>query len=57
MEHTESSANSLEENMFRKCFVMAGRFTPNSSARAFCVSHTVSSFKKTSTFTAPSGAV
>ena len=46
MEHTESSASSPEAKMFRRCFVMAGRFTPNSSASAFCVSQTVSSLKK-----------
>jgi hypothetical protein len=32
MEHTESSASSPVEKMFPKCFVMAGRFTPNNSA-------------------------
>jgi hypothetical protein len=57
MEHTESSASSPVSKMFSKCFVMAGRFTPNNSASTFCVSHTVSSLKNTSTFTAPSGAV
>ena len=43
--------------MFFRCLLMAGTLTPNSSASAFCVSQTVSSLKKTSTFTAPSGAV
>jgi len=36
---------------------MAGTLTANNSANAFCVSHTVSFLKNTSTFTAPSGAV
>ena len=54
---THGSWLNLVENMFSKCFVMAGRLTPNNSASAFCVSHTVSSLKNTSTFTAPSGAV
>ncbi len=43
--------------MFCKCVVIVGRFTPKSSASAFCVSHTVSPLKNTSTFTMPSGAV
>ena len=49
--------NILNLPPVRRCFVMAGRWTPNSSANAFCVNQTVSSFRKTSTFTAPSGAV
>lgn len=32
MEHTTSSCNSLLSNIFFRCLVMAGRFTPKSSA-------------------------
>lgn len=41
--------------MLSRCLVTAGRCTPNNSANAFCVSQTVSSFTKTSTYTTPSG--
>ena len=57
MEIAEASTNSRDAKMFFRCLLMAGTLTPNSSARAFCVSQTVSSLKNTSTFTAPSGAV
>lgn len=39
--------------MFFNCLLMAGTFTPNSSASPFCESQTVSSLRQTSTFTAP----
>jgi hypothetical protein len=57
MELAESSTNSPVLKMLSKCLVMAGRFTPNNSASAFWVSQTVSCWIKTSTLTAPSGAV
>ena len=43
--------------MFLRCLLIAGTPTPKSSANAFWVSQTVSALKKTSPFTAPSGAV
>ena len=57
METTESSTSSPDLKMFFKCLVMAGTWTPISSARVLWVSQTVSPWKKTSTFTAPLGAL
>ncbi|OQA30148.1 MAG: hypothetical protein BWY57_03011 [Betaproteobacteria bacterium ADurb.Bin341] len=57
MEITEASFSSPDSKMFFRCLLIAGTLTPNNSAKAFCVSQTVSSLKKTSTFTAPFGAV
>ena len=57
MEITEFSASSPDSKIFFRCLLIAGTLTAKSSASAFCVNHTVSSLKNTSTFTAPSGAV
>jgi len=57
MEITELSCNSPLSNIFFKYLDIAGTFTPNKTAIAFCVSQTVSSFKNTSIFIFPFGAV